>query len=153
MGYTRRELSQDESVGDVIFRGASTISEMPMMKSAATPINSPRAMRLRNAWNAISAAWARLDHCGEGDQAAVRCGVTGGQQQENAERDIDAQHHCQRRLLPREHDQWVNQRAEDQSHDDQHNLQRTISAHKLPSCQVKINEHRLLIETERKGFE
>jgi hypothetical protein len=33
-----------------------------MKTSTADPISSPRAIRLRNAWNDMMAAWAKLDH-------------------------------------------------------------------------------------------
>src|SRR5712692_10317398 len=45
--------------------------------------------------------------CCEGNQAAIRGRVTGCQQQENAECDIKAEHHRQRRLLPHKHDQGI----------------------------------------------
>src|SRR6267143_1945511 len=55
-------LLQDGDVGIGVFPGANTIRDTPMMTSAATPHSSPRAIRLRNACTAISAAWAKLDH-------------------------------------------------------------------------------------------
>src|ERR1039458_5774196 len=43
------------------FAGASTIRATPMMTRAAEPQSSPRTIRLRNAWNDMTAAWAKLD--------------------------------------------------------------------------------------------
>src|SRR5208283_1028172 len=44
------------------FAGASAIKATPMTTSTADPISSPREIKLRNAWNDMTAAWAKLDH-------------------------------------------------------------------------------------------
>jgi len=75
--------------------------------------------------------------CREGDQAAIRRRVTGCQQQENAERDIKAKHHRQRRLLPDKHYQGINASRKQQPHQNQHNLQRPFSTHSAPCQKLK----------------
>jgi len=42
--------------------GASATKAMPIMMNTADPISSLRAIMLSNAWNDITAAWAKLDH-------------------------------------------------------------------------------------------
>src|SRR5208337_5570643 len=60
--HSLTRILQDGDVGIVVFPGANTIRDIPMMMSAATPHSSPGWIRLRDACTAISAAWTKLDH-------------------------------------------------------------------------------------------
>jgi hypothetical protein len=106
-GVRASALAADRSSPDC-FAGANTIRATPMMTSAATPSSSPRGIRLRNACTAISADVGEARPCRESNEAAIRRWVTGCQQQENAECDIKAKHHRQRRPLPHKHRQGIN---------------------------------------------
>jgi hypothetical protein len=64
------------------------------------------------------------------DKAAMLRWVTGCQQQENAERGVQAHHHRQRGVLLDHHHQGINASRKQQSHHDQHNLQHPFSIHR-----------------------
>ena len=73
------------------------------------------------------------------DHEAVSRWITGCQQQENAECDIKAQHHRQRRLLPDKHQQGINQGRKTNPDHHQHDLERRFSTHSTPSIRVANN--------------
>src|SRR6266699_4164229 len=110
------------------FAGASTIRVTTMTANKATPSSSPRGMKLRNACTTIRAAWAKLDHAVKAIRLRFADGLRAASSK-NAECDIKAKHHRQRRLLPDKHQQGINSSHKEQSHHDQYNLHRPFSTH------------------------
>lgn len=70
--------------------------------------------------------------CGEGDQVAACRRIANGQKQENPKRDVKAEHHGHRRVLPHEQHHGISQRHKKQTHQRQDDLQSQLSIHVDP---------------------
>jgi len=76
------------------FAGASTIRATPMTARTTEPQEKSRALvRKLEGHRAHDEGVRETRPSGEGDEASMRGRVTRGDQQENTERDLKAQHH------------------------------------------------------------
>src|SRR6266496_2909168 len=86
-------------------------------------------IRLHCHYGAMSEARPRS----EGNQTAMRRRVARRQQQKNSERNVKTEHHRRSRLSRQKHDQGIDSSDKQQSHQNQHTLQRPFSIHCAPS--------------------